>query len=127
MPIGKINVDSKYRVGIGAAIWNKEWLLNNLPFGYSAWELEKNKAIFKKIPEDKAFAINRNYKGDVPFKCLHGVIKGKWCRDSVDYIKHQGFSHLLSGREMQPITNYIYVKMYGLLMRIFIKLGFVWR
>jgi hypothetical protein len=127
MPIGKINVNSRYRIGIGAGIWNKEWLLNTLPYGFSAWELEKDKTIFAKIPENRVYAINRKYKGNAPFKCLHGVIKGKWCRDSIDYIKFRGFSHELSGREIQPLSNYLYAYLFGLLMRIFIKFGFVWK
>ncbi len=126
-PIGCINLNSKYRIGMAAAIWDKKWLVNNLPSGMNAWELEKKQSKFKEIPEKQAFAISRNFDGALPFEWVHGVIKGRWYRESVKYIKKEGLSSLLKGREVQPIGEYLYVKLYGLLMRIFIKVGFVWK
>ncbi len=126
-PIGNININSRYRIGMAAALWERNWLVNNLPVGIGAWQLEKDQTNVKHIPESMAFAINKNYNGPIPFKFVHGVIKGKWFRESVNYIIKEGFENILKGRKVQPLYNYFYVKLFKLIMIIFIKINYVWK
>lgn len=126
-PIGNINVNSKYRIGVTAAVWNRKWLVTNLPSGMTAWELEKKQTKLNEIPEGLAFAINKNYNGPLPIQWVHGVIKGKWYREAIAYIKKEGFSSVLKGRKVQQIGEYLYVKLYRYVMYIFIKINFVWK
>jgi hypothetical protein len=126
-PIGNVNKSSRYRIGIAAAIWEKKWLETNLQTGMDAWELEKTQSGFSNIPEDLAFSINKNYNGPLPFEWVHGVIKGVWCRGAIEYLKKEGFSSIIKGRKVQPISQYLYVEIYRLTMWIFIKIGFVWK
>lgn len=126
-PISNISRSSRYRIGIAAAIWQKKWLETNLQSGMTAWELEKKQTKFSDIPEELAFAINKAYIGPLPFKWVHGVIKGKWYRESVAYIEKEGFSSALKGRKIQSLGDYLYVKLYRFLMNVFIKMNFVWK
>lgn len=117
----------KYRVGVGFALWNKDILLENIIPGQSAWEMEKSGLLGKNLKENQTYSINYHYLGRPPFTFVHGVIKGAWIRNSIKFLINEGFGNFLKNRPVLGMYDYLYMRLFALLMFFFKKINFKWR
>lgn len=125
--IGPIANGVHYRIGIGAALWEKAVLDKCLVFGMSAWDLEKNKNnVFDRVEPERAFGIRGDYSGSPIFKYTHGVMKGAWTLEAIPYLKREGFGSLIKGRETQRFRDFFYCKAFSALMFLFNKFNYKW-
>ena len=125
--IGLIEAGVKYRTGLGVGLWDKNFLLKNIPPGMSAWELEKNGILASRMPDDAVFGFNSKFRGKRPFQHFHGVIKGAWTRDTLPFLKKEGYEDYIGGRPILGLVSTLYVKLFGVLMYVFKKTGYKWK
>ena len=125
--IASVPAGIKYRVGVGFALWNKDILLENIIPGQSAWEMEKSGLLGRNLKENQTYSINYHYLGSPPFTFVHGVIKGAWIRNSIKFLINEGFGNSLKKRPVLSMYDYIYMRLFGILMFIFKKTNFKWR
>ena len=117
----------RYRLGVGASLWNKRILTSNLVPGMSAWQMEREGVFGKDIPATDVYAVNYHFSGKIPFQYVHGVMKGAWIRKAIPWLKKEGYQECLINREVMTLTGSLYTWLFAILMAIFKKIDFRWR
>lgn len=83
---GEISVGSLYRATAVFSIWKKEILIDLLRTGENAWEFEDKGT----IRSDKFKGFYSTYEDSLNY--IHGVIRGKWIKKSLELIKQDGYN-----------------------------------
>lgn len=117
----------RYRLGMGISLWRKAALLENLEPGLSAWAMEREPGFGRNFGHNQVFAINYHFKGELPLQFVHGVIKGRWVRRAVPWLRRHGYELEASERAVMTITSSLYLYFFGVLMAIFKKFNYQWR
>lgn len=123
----RLSSDVRYRLGMGTSLWNREILIKHLVPGMTAWEMEKGGEFGRDIPACDVYSLNYHFSGNAPFQYVHGVIKGAWIRDAIPWLQREGYQDQLSNRPIMSLYSTIYLKMFIILMAIFIKIKFKWK
>ena len=117
---GELPKNIKYRSALGLAFYKRNVLKDLLIPGLNAWELDKSN-LSNNLPYKfcalNLKGLNLNY---IPYE--HLLIKGKWNRSAIKFLKKEGFSNLLDYLENQSIFSNFYIKVYKfrlLILRIF--------
>jgi hypothetical protein len=82
----KIDSRAKYRTSLFLNLIKVDLLINLLKTGESAWQFEKDGNI-----RSFHFDFYSAYEKDL-VKYHHGIVKGKWFRDTYQYIVNKGYS-----------------------------------
>ena len=125
--IAAVSDGVKYRIGVGAALWDKKVLKENLMPGLSAWEMEKAGDFGRDIPSSDIYALNYHFGGKHPFQFVHGVIKGAWLRNSIKFLVKEGYGSYLPNRPILGWYQYLYLRMFGVLMFVFKATNYKWK
>ncbi|MEI6258802.1 MAG: hypothetical protein WCR46_02695 [Deltaproteobacteria bacterium] len=124
--IGIIPKGIKYRVNIGVTLFRKDVLVGLLRSGESAWDIEYKGAYrSEKIPED-FYSLNSSMKSNPPISYINAVGKGRWIRNSIPFLKKEGFGDCISNRKVQPLRSYIYYRLYLIRLEIYRRLRLYW-
>jgi hypothetical protein len=106
-------LDLKYSVNTAIALWKKEVLKSLCVEGISAWDFERNgiSNIKKKNLHIKSATILSTSIENNTIKKISGpgaVCKGRWTMEGIEFLKKNGFSSLISKREIEgKFTRYI--------------------
>lgn len=114
--IGPIPKFVKYRAAIGCCLYHKKTFNKLILEGKDIWEHDKNNA--PNNFEDKFYALTTNLKKPL-FPHAHGVVKGKWCRPFIKFLKKEGFEKLIPKRKKETLTSYFYGKIYYLRLNLY--------
>lgn len=125
--IGPVEKNIKYRVGMAASIWNKNYLSEFLIEGESAWDIERYGTERSDNYDDEFMAIRVSSKFPNPFDYVHGVVGGRWFWEAVPFLIKEGFYKNLSSRRFQLIHNYLYTRLYRSTMWLISKLRLNWK
>ena len=107
---GSIPRGVKYRSAIGMALYKKSTLDKILVPGMSAWELDKSS---KPDELDLEFdSLNSKLRFNPPFHFINLVIKGKWIFTGPKFLKKEGMSSVIKGRNTQSIIDFLYIQLY---------------
>ncbi len=85
---GKISPGQLYRTALFPSLWKRDFLLEMLKPGESAWEFELRGS----DRSDKHLEFYSVYKN--VFKVIHGVIKGKWDPNAIKALKQEGVENI---------------------------------
>ena len=121
--VGRIPKNVKYRAAIGASLYNKLTFNKLILEGKSAWEHDQNSE--PNNWNDNFLALNSSIKEPF-FPYSHGVVKGKWCYPFINFLKKEGFSHLIKEREKESIYSFLYGVLYMLRIRMLKFLKMHW-
>ena len=121
---GPIPRGVKYRSAMGMAIYHKSTLDKILIPGQSAWQLDKSNAADELDIE--FYALNSNYRYHRPISIINSVIKGKWYKSAPVFLKKVGLKDFISNRAVQPMKDYLYIKLYLLRVEIYFILKKYW-
>jgi hypothetical protein len=110
--IGAIPKGVKYRVGVGFALWNKDVLKRLLIPGESAWEIERNGSLRSSFFSEPFFALSSTLRSKPPLNYKNSVVKGKWNRGVIKFMRREGLQDFISNRKIQSIGSYLYIKAY---------------
>ena len=124
--IGVIPKGVKYRVNIGITLFKKDVLIKLLRSGESAWEIEYNGASRSESISEDFYALNASMKANPPISYVNAVGKGKWIRDSIPFLKFEGFGHCIPNRRIQSLRSYIYYRLYFFRLEIYRALRLYW-
>ena len=117
----------RYRMGMGTSLWDKKILLKHLVPGMTAWEMERGGEFGKNIPAEDVYAINFHFSGKVPFTYQHGVIKGKWIRNAIPWLRKEGYENKIPNRVTMSFFSTVYLSLFIILMAFFRKINFKWK
>ena len=107
---GSIPRGVKYRSAIGMALYKKSTLDKILVPGMSAWELDKSSK-----PDEldlEFYSLNSKLRFNPPFHFINLVIKGKWIFTGPKFLKKEGMSSVIKGRNTQSIIDFLYIQLY---------------
>lgn len=115
--IGEIPRGVRYRGAIGAALYRKETLLKLLVPGMSVWELDRS-GRSNDLPEPfMALTVREARKPPLP--TINAVVKGRWTRPAVGFLRREGYASLLPGRKQRPLRGYLYDQAYALRIALY--------
>jgi len=106
--IGEIPRGTPYRVSISLSLWQKRSLLDCLIPGLSAWQIELN-GTFKALQTSNKYFGVANVHREPVLDFVHGVIKGKWTPEAVEFLNNEGFARHLGTRERLSWTSQVYI------------------
>lgn len=112
--IGALPKGVRYRSAIGSALYRKETLLELLVPGLSAWEMDKSARSNEMTEPFMALTVREARWPPIP--AINAVIKGRWNRPVVPFLRGEGYSAVLRGRMRLSLRSYAYIKAY--LLRI---------
>lgn len=112
--IGEIPRGVRYRSAIGTAFYRRETLQALLVPGLSAWELDRSTLSDGLAEPFMALTVREARRPPLPV--INTVIKGKWHRPAVAFLRKEGFGSVLPGRPVQAWKDYLYIRAY--LMRV---------
>jgi hypothetical protein len=115
--IGPIPRGVKYRSAMGMALYHKSTLEKILVPGQSAWQLDKSTTA--DALDIEFYALGSNYRFIRPFTIINSVIKGKWYMTAPRFLKKEGMSNYISNRSVQPLKDFLYIKLYLLRVEIY--------
>ncbi|MHB1265452.1 MAG: hypothetical protein ACYC1S_13710 [Gemmatimonadaceae bacterium] len=108
--IGEIPRGVRYRSAIGTALYRKDILLHLLVPGWSAWQLDKSERS-NDIP-DPFMALTVREARRPPLPIVNAVIKGRWHRPAVPFLRREGFASVLPGRDVASWRSYLYIRFF---------------
>ena len=123
--IGIVPHGVKYRTAVGVNFIKKDLLLQLVPPGISAWEMDRSD-MSDRLSID-VYALTRDAATAPPIESIHAVAKGRWIRSAYPILKNDGWDDLLKGRGIQPFWEHIYFRLYHLRGQIYKALSIYWR
>lgn len=124
--MGPIPKRVKYRATIGLALWNKNILSRLLRPGESAWEIERNGSSRSNAFIEPFYCLSTNVRSNPPISYVHTVMKGRWIRDALPFLRKEGLGDCIPNRSIQFFWSYLYTKMYLHRLDIYRRLRRYW-
>ncbi|MBI5387432.1 MAG: hypothetical protein HZA90_22460 [Verrucomicrobia bacterium] len=124
--IGELPKGIRYRVSITVGLWRKHILLELLRPGETAWELERKGSLRSNHMDAKFFGMNVTTLAWPVIQEVHAVVKRKWNRTAVAFLREEGFGELIERRELLSRWSQWYCRVYAARLRLFIKLRRHW-
>jgi hypothetical protein len=121
---GPIPRGVKYRSAMGMALYHKSTLNKILLPGQSAWQLDISNAADELDIE--FYTLNSKYRFNRPVSIINSVIKGKWYKTAPAFLKKVGLKNFIPNREVQPLKDYLYIKLFILRVEIYFILKKHW-
>lgn len=119
-PFGEVEPFRPYRISMTVALWRKDFLMQNIPVGYSAWQLERElPKLLLSVPSGIC-AFPFGTKSSFPLQDEHLIIKGKITRRGQLFLSELG---LKSSRSVLPLSKTVYVWLY----KIYTMINANWR
>jgi hypothetical protein len=126
-PIGELPVGIRYRVSIPVALWRKRVFLELLRPGETAWELERKGSLRSDQMDAKFFGMSAATTARPLIQVINAVVRGKWNRAALAFLRHEGFGDTISRREVLNRRSQWYHWAYAVrLQLLFIKLRRHW-
>lgn len=125
--IGPLPKGIRYRSAIGLSLYNVETLKKLLIPGASAWDLDKS--TLSNDLDEAFYALTSKAARRPPIPILNAVIKGRWQRPAISFLRNEGFAHLIKNRERLGLWGTggsLYNSLFLLHNRIFRALGKHW-
>lgn len=115
--LSRVNRQTPYAINLQIGIFRKDYLLQLLGTGeLSAWDIENQLITETARAKNELFpdvvSVNRFV---IPF--VHGVIKGKWIRKSLSYVKKQ-YPEIKIYRDVIPLTMEIKIDLIDALQHV---------
>lgn len=115
--LSRVNRQTPYAINLQIGIFRKDYLLQLLGTGeLSAWDIENQLITETARAKNELFpdvvSVNRFV---IPF--VHGVIKGKWIRKSLSYVKKQ-YPEIKVSRDVIPLTMEIKIDLIDALQHV---------
>ena len=104
--IGKLPKGIRYRSAIGMALYRKDVLVKLLVPGETAWQADKS-SLSDNFDED-FYALSSSFFHNPLLPYENTVIKGKWNRSAIDFLKKHKFNEMIVKRDMQSYYSYFY-------------------
>lgn len=124
--MGPIPKGVKYRATIGLSLWNKDVLIRLLRPGESAWEIERNGSLRSNSFVEQFYCLSPSVRSNPPISYVHTVMKGRWIRDSLSFLRNEGLGACIPNRPIQSCRSYLYSNMYLLRLDIYRRLRKYW-
>ena len=104
----------------------KRKVLNDLLIpGLNAWELDKSDISNTLTYKFCALTPKGSKLNYIPYE--HLLIKGKWNRSAIKFLKKEGFSNLLNNLANQSLASRYYIKLYQFRLFILRILRIYWK
>jgi hypothetical protein len=110
----ELPVDVPYRASLNVCLWNKSTLWEILRPGESAWEFERQGTV-RSFKSSGRFLLVSENNPSPPFLWIHGVIKRKWTRAVVRFLRRQEYKVDYTQRSIQSFGSYVYLMIYTVL------------
>jgi hypothetical protein len=124
--IGPIPKGIKYRATIGLSLWKKDVLVRLLRPGESAWQVERNGGLRSNSFVEPFCCLSTNVRSNPPLSSVNSVIKGRWNRDALPFLRKEGLGDCIPNRPIQSFWSYLYAKMYLLRLDLYRSMGKYW-
>jgi len=108
--IGPLPKGIRYRGAVGLALYHRKTLLDLLPPGASAWDLDRSDLCDHLEAPFYAFTPNAAKAPPIPY--VHLLIKGKWFLEALPFLRREGLVELRSSRRAQSLVGYLRVRLY---------------
>ena len=109
--IGNLPKGIKYRSAIGATLYHKSTLRKLLIPRSSAWDIDKSN--LSDSLEDPFYALSPTSSKDLPIKYVNTLIRGKWSKPSIKFLKKEGLSEILNNRDVESFYSWFYAVLYN--------------
>lgn len=109
---------TKYALCLQAAIWKKSTLETLLLEGWSGWDFEYKIQEYAKQQGIKLKVLGINKKNrnlGINYIVGTAVRKGKWTRTGYNFLRNEGFSHLIKTREVEGFFFFHLQEVQGIL------------
>ena len=123
--IGPLPKGIRYRSAIGGTLYHRTTLDKLLLPGSSAWDLDKSRV--SDDLDDPFYALSPKSAENPPISYENVLIKGKWSRVSLGFLRTEGFQKLIRTRELESIFSLLYAKLYIFRLSIFRILRLHWK
>lgn len=123
--IGPVPKGVRYRSAIGASFYKRSTLLKLLVPGASAWDLDKSK-LCDALP-DEFFALTTRGANPPPIPHVNALIKGRWTRGAMSFLKSEGLAESLVGRRAESISSMLYRRAFVFRLELMKRLRMHWR
>ena len=124
--MGPLPKGVKYRATMGFALWNKNVLIRLLRQGENAWEFERNGSRRSNSFIEPFYCFSSTAKSNPPFSYIHGVVRGRWMRNALPFLRKEGLGDYIPNRPVQSLWSYLYTKMYGIRLDFYRRIGRYW-
>lgn len=108
--IGPLPKGIRYRSAIGLSLYKIETLKKLLIPGASAWDLDKS--TLSNELDEPFYALTSKAARRPPIPIINTVIKGRWHRSAIPYLKKEGFAHLIKDRKRLGIGGSLYISLF---------------
>lgn len=124
---GELPKGIRYRVSITVGLWRKRVLLELLRSGETAWQLERKGSLRSNQMDAKFFGMSATTIARPLIQDTHAVVKGKWLRPAVAFLRKEGFEDLIARRKLLGRRSQLYGWAYEQRLQwLFIKLRRHW-
>lgn len=123
--IGELPKGIKYRSAIGATLYHKSTLRKLLSPGFSAWDIDKSN--LSDSLSDPFYAFSPESSKDLPIEYINTLIRGKWSKPSIKFLKKEGFIDILENRDVESLYSWLYSVLYQFRLSLFKYLRVHWR
>ena len=120
--IGEAPKGTEYRVSFTTNLWKKSALLKLLCPGETAWDFERKGSQRSNELEDKFLCLSFDHRKNPPLSVVHGVIKGRWTREAVRFLKREGLQDYLGTRPRRPYWAGLWIRAYYLRLDLLCQL-----
>lgn len=122
--IGPIPKGVRYRSAVGLSLYNVETLKKLLTPGASAWELDRS-TISNELDEP-FYALTSDAARRPPIAFVNAVNKGQWNWPAIRFLKMEGYSALLKGRDRLSFGRVLFTRAFLLHNFMFRALKIYW-
>lgn len=122
--LGELEVGAPHRVSLQAAIWRRSSLRSLVSENESPWEFESEGSKRADQSSLLLLSVMDHEHAPVSYFCT-GVVKGKWVREAVEFLNHEGLSVDISARGVEPrldeLVRKLRYRVEDLLWHVFLK------
>lgn len=116
----------KYRATIGLSLWDKDVLIRLLSPGESAWQIERDGSLRSNSFVEPFYCLSTNVRSNPPLSYVNALIKGRWNRDALPFLRKEGLGDCIPNRPIQSFWSYFYAKMYLFRLDLYRRLHKYW-
>ena len=123
--IGELPKGIKYRSAIGATLYHRSTLKKLLSPGFSAWDIDKSNS--SDSLDDPFYAFSPESSKELPIKYINTLIRGKWSKTSIKFLKKEGFIDILKNRDVESFYSWFYAILFQFRLSLFKYLRIHWK